>query len=315
MKKYPSQQSYAQPMAEVSVLKESTLPPFNVPLRKNSSQACASNLVQGEKLQPSSCSMPCTSASVGNVCSLSTRSSTVTTVAEDSDCNERVGSKTVESKENLQKIEFSSTAAQEDLEEKAVKKVPGEALSMSTTNETLKDVQAMTPDKPNRDSIQVGDVPCHNTIVAKRTFLNPLVASFQMDLWKLKHLNMHPKILKRSKKCTINAHVYKEILLDKDCLPLDLGPSTSEKSSTISLGMNHCRRKKAANAAAPISVNNSSSLTNNMDGEVKERIYRMVLFLQVINKEKVFWVSLRSKLALFKRNGFFEEGLNRFISK
>ncbi|XP_039018320.1 ubiquitin carboxyl-terminal hydrolase 23-like [Hibiscus syriacus] len=341
MKKEPSQLSYAQPMAEGSVLKESTLAPFNVPLRKDSSQACASNLVQGENLQPSSCSV------VGNVGGLSTGISSVTTVAKDSGCNERGDSKSglgipltlslncgglhnsgtekVASKETLQKInyaskiEFSSIAALEDMEEKAMKKVPGEAPSTSTTNETLKDAQATSPDKPNHDSTQViVHVSCHSTIdktlnerrddsSQKNLSESPcsIIPNGSLEIKapeyalckkpKKKHLkcrleNMHigirlkffraslrmhiKKKLKRSKKCTINAHVYKEILLNKDCLPLDMGPSTSEKSSTINFGMNHCRRKKAANVAALKSVNNSSSLTKNIDGDVKERIYQ-----------------------------------------
>ncbi|KAK8568535.1 hypothetical protein V6N13_106443 [Hibiscus sabdariffa] len=334
MKEVQSEQNNARPMTEGSVLKESVLPPFNVPLQKDSSQACASNIVHGENLQPSAHSV------YGNVGSLNTENSTTTTDSKDSDCNERrdskiglgipltispncgglqnSGTEKIGSKETLQKIEVSSPVALEDLEDKAVKKVPGEALSMSTTNETLKDVQATTfPDKPNCDSSQVGDVPCHSTIDKALNVrgddscqknLSESLCSIQNGSLEIKapeyapckkpkkkHLkrrlkNMHigvplkffraslhmnsKKKLKRSKKRTINAHVYKEILLDKDCLPLDLGPSTSEKSSTTSSGMNHRRRKKAASGNALKSVNNFSSLTNNIDGEVKERIYQ-----------------------------------------
>ncbi|KAK8659990.1 hypothetical protein V6N13_050927 [Hibiscus sabdariffa] len=337
-KKVPSLQNHAQPLAEGSVLTESNLPP--TPVRMESSQACASHLIHVENLQPSACSV------VGNVGSPNTENSTITTGAKDSDCNENGDSKVglgipltispncgglqnsgtvkIACKDTLKKInfaskiEFSSTAALEDLEEKAVKKDPGEALSMRTTNETLKDVQATTsPEKPNYNGSQVVNVSCHSTI--EKTLNERGDDNIQKNLSefpcsipngsleikaaerapckkpKKKHLkswlkNMHigirlkffrtslhmhsKKKLKRSNKRPINIHVCKEILLDKDCSPLDLGPSTSEKSSTISLGMNHRRRKKAAIDAALESVNNSSSMTNNIDGEVKERIYQ-----------------------------------------
>ncbi|KAK8656629.1 hypothetical protein V6N13_098574 [Hibiscus sabdariffa] len=336
-KKVPSPQNYAQPLAEGSVLTESNLPPL--PLRMDSSQACASHLIHGENLQPSACSV------VGNVSSPNTENSIITTGAKDSDCNENGDSKVglgipltispncgglqnsgtvkIVSKDTLKKInfaskiEFSSTPALEVLEERAVKNVPGEALSMSTTNEPLKNVQATTsPEQPNYDGSQVVNVSCHNTIEKtlnergddnsqknlsefpcsipngsleikaaehapckkpKRKHLKSPLKNMHIGI-RLKifrtSLHMHrKKKLKRSKKRTMNIHVYKEILLDKDCLPFDMGPSTSEKSSTISLGMNHRRRKKAANAASLESVNNSSSMTNNID-EVKERIYQ-----------------------------------------
>lgn len=80
MKEVPSQQNHV--MAEGSVPKESILPPFNV-LLKDSSEACASNLVQGENLQPSACSVG------GNLGSYNTENSTVTSGGKDSDCNER----------------------------------------------------------------------------------------------------------------------------------------------------------------------------------------------------------------------------------
>ena len=84
MKKVPSQQNYVQLMAEGSVLKESILPSSNVPILKDSSQASASDLVHGENLKPSACSV---------VGSSNIENSTVTTGAKDSDCNERENSK------------------------------------------------------------------------------------------------------------------------------------------------------------------------------------------------------------------------------
>lgn len=86
-------------------------------------------------------------------------------------------------------------------------------------------------------------------------------------------LHMHSKKKhKKSKKCTLKAHVLlKDNLLDKDCFPSDLGSSTSEKFSTISLGLIHHRRKKVAYKNVN---NNSSSLMSNINGEVKERIYQ-----------------------------------------
>ncbi|XWS26262.1 hypothetical protein CRYUN_Cryun26dG0016400 [Craigia yunnanensis] len=341
VKEMPSQQNYVQLMAEGSMLKKSILPSSNVPLLKDSSQASASNLVHGENLQPSACSV------VGNVGSSNIENSTVTTGAKYSDCNERGNSKRdfgvpvtispncgglqnsgtdkVATKETLQKINFASnievpsTVALEDLIAKVVKKVPGEAPSRSTTNEMSKNVQAIkSPDKPNCDSSQVGDVSSHSTsdkslnekgddssqktifespssipnrsLETKAPEYSPCRKSKKKHLkhqlknmhivLKLKFfrasLHMHSKKKhKRSKKRRLNAHVLcKENLLDKDCFPSDLGLSTSEKSSTISLGSNY-GIKKAANDTALKNFNNSaSSLMNTIVGEFKERIYQ-----------------------------------------
>ncbi|TYI71562.1 hypothetical protein E1A91_D08G304500v1 [Gossypium mustelinum] len=331
MKEVPSLQNHV--MAEGSVLKESFFPPFNVP-SKDSSEACSSNLVQGEDLQPSACSVG------GNLGSSKTENSTVTTGGKDSDCNERgntkggfeipvtlspncggfqnSGTAKIASKETLQKIscaskiEVSSTVALEDLIEKAVKKVPGKALSMSTTSETSKNAQAtMSLDKPICNSSQAGDVSSHSTIdktlnergdtsSEKKIFESPSsIPNGSLEIKApckkptKKHLkrqlrNMHigiklkifraslhmhsKKKHKKSKKRTLKAYVLlKDNLLDKDCFPSDLGSSTSEKFSTISLGLIHHRRKKAANKNVNI---NSGSLMNNINGEVKERIYQ-----------------------------------------
>ncbi|KAB2072146.1 hypothetical protein ES319_A08G271600v1 [Gossypium barbadense] len=332
MKEVPSLQNHV--MAEGSVLKESIFPPFNVP-SKDSSEACASNLVQGEDLQPSACSVG------GNLGSSKAENSTVTSGGKDSDCNERgntkggfeipvtlspncgglqnSGTEKIASKETLQKISFASkievsstVVALEDLIEKAAKKVPGKALSMSTTSETSKNTQAtMSPDKPICNSSQAGDVSSHSTIDKtlnergdnsgkKKIFESPsslpngsLEIKAPCKKPTKKHLkrqlrNMHigiklkifraslhmhsKKKHKKSKKRTLKAHVLlKDNLLDKDCFPSDLGSSTSEKFSTISLGLIHHRRKKAANKNVNI---NSGSLMNNINGEVKERIYQ-----------------------------------------
>ncbi|MBA0710333.1 hypothetical protein Golax_025316 [Gossypium laxum] len=331
MKEVPSLQNHV--MAEGSVLKESIFPPFNVP-SKDSSEACSSNLVQGEDLQPSACSVG------GNLGSSKTENSTVTTGGKDSDCIERgntkggfeipvtlspncggfqnSGTAKIASKETLQKISFaskievSSTVALEDLIEKAVKKVPGKALSMSTTSETSKNAQAtMSLDKPICNSSQAGDVSSHSTIdktlnergdnssekkisespssipngslEIKAPCKKPTKKHLKRQLRnmhigiKLKifraSLHMHSKKKhKKSKKRTLKAHVLlKDNLLDKDCFPSDLGSPTSEKFSTISLGLIHHRRKKAANKNVSI---NSGSLMNNINGEVKERIYQ-----------------------------------------
>ncbi|KAG4189889.1 hypothetical protein ERO13_A08G251700v2 [Gossypium hirsutum] len=332
MKEVPSLQNHV--MAEGSVLKESIFPPFNVP-SKDSSEACASNLVQGEDVKPSACSVG------GNLGSSKAENSTVTSGGKDSDCNERgntkggfeipvtlspncgglqnSGTEKIASKETLQKISFASkievsstVVALEDLIEKAVKKVPGKALSMSTTSETSKNTQAtMSPDKPICNSSQAGDVSSHSTIDKtlnergdnsgkKKIFESPsslpngsLEIKAPCKKPTKKHLkrqlrNMHigiklkifraslhmhsKKKHKKSKKRTLKAHVLlKDNLLDKDCFPSDLGSSTSEKFGTISLGLIHHRRKKAANKNVNI---NSGSLMNNINGEVKERIYQ-----------------------------------------
>ncbi|KHG21280.1 Ubiquitin carboxyl-terminal hydrolase 23 -like protein [Gossypium arboreum] len=284
MKEVPSLQNHVT--AEGSVLKESIFPPFNVP-SKDSSEACASNLVQGEDLQPSACSVG------GNLGSSKAENSTVISGGKDSDCNERgnteggfeipvtlspncgglqnSGTEKIASKETLQKISFaskievSSTVALEDLIEKAVKKVPGKALSMSTTSETSKNTQAtMSPEKPICNSSQAGDVSSHSTIDKtlnergdnsgkKKIFESP--SSLPNGSLEIKAPCKKPtkKHLKRQLR---NMHI---------------GSSTSEKFSTISLGLIHHRRKKAANKNVNI---NSGSLMNNINGEVKERIYQ-----------------------------------------
>ncbi|XWS17779.1 hypothetical protein CRYUN_Cryun33cG0096800 [Craigia yunnanensis] len=341
MNEVRSQQNYVQLMAEGSVLKESILPSSNMPILKDPSQASALDLVHGENLKPLACSVG------GNVGSSNIENSTVTTGAKDSDCNERENSKRdfgvpmtispncgglqnlgtdkVATKETLQKINFasnievSSTVALEDLIDKAVKKVPGEAPSMSATSETSKNFQAIRSlDKPNCDSSQVivRDASSHSTSdkslkenssqkniskspssipngsletkapeyapcrKSKKKHLKHQLKNMRISL-KLNFfrssLDMHSKKKhKRSKKRKLNAHVLcKENLLDKDCFPSDLGPSTSEKSSTISLGSIHCGKKKAANGTALKNVNNrASSMMNTIDGEFKERIYQ-----------------------------------------
>ncbi|XP_022754516.1 ubiquitin carboxyl-terminal hydrolase 23-like isoform X2 [Durio zibethinus] len=311
MKEVPSQQNTVQLMAESSVLK------------KDSSQASASNLVHA-----------------------------VTAVAKDSDSNESgktekefgvtmtispncggfqnsVADK-VATKETLQKINLASnidvsiTVAIEDLIQEAVKKVPGENPSTSTTNEISKKIHAIrSPNKPNCDSSEIGDVSNHSTCdkslnekrddislkirsespsnmpngsleteapeyapcrKSKKKHLKRQLNNMHMGL-KLKFfrasLHMHSrKKHKRTKKSTLKAHILcKESLLGKDCFPSDLGPSTSEKSSTISLGSIHHGRKKAANDAMKNVNNSATSLMNTIDGEFKERIFENVTIL------------------------------------
>ncbi|XP_022750244.1 ubiquitin carboxyl-terminal hydrolase 23-like isoform X2 [Durio zibethinus] len=343
MKEVPSHQDYVQLMAERSVLNLSILPSPNVPLLKASSQSSASNLVHGENLQPSVCSV------VGNVGSSNIEISTITVGAKDSDCNERGNSKrdfgvpvtmspncgglqnsdtdNIVTKQTLQKINFapnievsSTVVALEDFIDKAVNNVSGEVPSSSNTNETLKNVQAFrSPNRPDCDSSQVGDVssvstsdkslnekgddssqkntsdfpwsipngslntkapeyaPCRKskTKHLKRQLKNMHIG-LKLTLFRAS-LHIHSKKKhKRSKKCTLNSDVLcKENLLDKDCFPSDLGPSTSEKSSTMSLGLIQCGRKNAGIGTALESVSNSaSSLMNTIHGEFKERIYQ-----------------------------------------
>ncbi|XVE97473.1 hypothetical protein REPUB_Repub03eG0022800 [Reevesia pubescens] len=333
MKEVPSRQNTVQLMAESSVLKkESVLPSSNVPLLKDSSQASVSNLVHGENLQPSVGSV------VSNVESSNIENSTVPTGAKDSDCNEsgnckrefgvqvmispksgglqNSGTDKIETKETLQKIniasniEVSSTVALENLIDKAVKKVPDEAPSTSTTDETPKNVHAIrSPNKPNSDSSKIGDVSNHSSSdkslnekgddgsqkISESSSSMPdgslenEAPEYAPGRKSKKHLkcqrkNMHiglkskffmaslqmhkKKKHKRSKKCTLNAHVLsKEILLDKDCFPSDLGPSTSEKSSKITLDSIR-GRKKEANVK-----NSASSLMKTVEGAFKVRVY------------------------------------------
>ncbi|MBA0681214.1 hypothetical protein Goari_012868, partial [Gossypium aridum] len=284
MKEVPSLQNHV--MAEGSVLKESIFPPFNVP-SKDSSEACSSNLVQGEDLQPSACSVG------GNLGSSKTENSTVTTGGKDSDCNERgntkggfeipvtlspncggfqnSGTAKIASKETLQKISFaskievSSTVALEDLIEKAVKKVPGKALSMSTTSETSKNAQAtMSLDKPICNSSQAGDVSSHSTIVKT---LNERGDNSSEKKISESHSSIPNGSLEIKAPCKKPTKKHPKRQLRN----MHIGSPTSEKFSTISLGLIHHRRKKAANKNVSI---NSGSLMNNINGEVKERIYQ-----------------------------------------
>ncbi|PPD78100.1 hypothetical protein GOBAR_DD24986 [Gossypium barbadense] len=284
MKEVPSLQNHV--MAEGSVLKESFFPPFNVP-SKDSSEACSSNLVQGEDLQPSACSVG------GNLGSSKTENSTVTTGGKDSDCNERgntkggfeipvtlspncggfqnSGTAKIASKETLQKIscaskiEVSSTVALEDLIGKAVKKVPGKALSMSTTSETSKNAQAtMSLDKPICNGSQAGDVSSHSTI--DKTLNERGDNSSEKKIFKSPSSIPNGSLeIKAPCKKPTKKHLKRQLR------NMHIGSSTSEKFSTISLGLIHHRRKKAANKNVNI---NSGSLMNNINGEVKERIYQ-----------------------------------------
>ncbi|PPR85913.1 hypothetical protein GOBAR_AA34773 [Gossypium barbadense] len=285
MKEVPSLQNHV--MAEGSVLKESIFPPFNVP-SKDSSEACASNLVQGEDLQPSACSVG------GNLGSSKAENSTVTSGGKDSDCNERgntkggfeipvtlspncgglqnSGTEKIASKETLQKISFASkievsstVVALEDLIEKAAKKVPGKALSMSTTSETSKNTQAtMSPDKPICNSSQAGDVSSHSTI--DKTLNERGDNSSEKKIFKSPSSIPNGSLeIKAPCKKPTKKHLKRQLR------NMHIGSSTSEKFSTISLGLIHHRRKKAANKNVNI---NSGSLMNNINGEVKERIYQ-----------------------------------------
>ncbi|KAK6236918.1 hypothetical protein QUC31_020718 [Theobroma cacao] len=343
MKQVPSQRNNVHLMAESSVLKkESVFPSSNGSLLKDQSQATVSNPIHGENLQLSAHSV------VDNVDSSNIENSTVTIGAKDSDCNERGNSKRdfgvpmtmspncggpqnlatdkLATREPSQKInlssniEVSSTVTLEDCINKAVKKVPGEAPSMSTTDETSKNVDPIgSPNKPNCESSQVEDASNNSTSdksLNKRgddgrqniifespwSMPNGCLKKGALDYapcrnskkkhLKLRRKNMHiglrfkifrpslhmrsKKKHKRSKKRTLNAHVLgKTILSDEDLFPEDLGPSTSEKSSTITLGLIYRGRKKAANDIDMKNVSNSaSSFVNTIDGEFKERIYQ-----------------------------------------
>ncbi|XWS70400.1 hypothetical protein CRYUN_Cryun03dG0045000 [Craigia yunnanensis] len=338
MKEVPSKQNTVQLMAESSVLKKkSILPSSNVPLLKDSSQASASNLIHGENVQPSVPSM------VGNVETSNIENSTVTTGAKDSDCNESGNSKKefgvpttispncgglqnpctdkIVTKETLQKInlasniDVSSTVALEDLIDKALEKVPCEAPSKGTIDETSKNIHAIrSPNKPNCDSTQIGHVsncstsdkllnekgydssqkiisespssmpngsleteapeyaPCRKSKKLLKRQPKNMHVGLKLNFFRAS-LHMHSKKKhKRIKRCTLKASILcKESLLDKDCFPLDLGPSTSEKSSTISVGSVHYGRKKASNGTMKNVNNGASSLMNTIDGEFKER--------------------------------------------
>ncbi|XVF35553.1 hypothetical protein REPUB_Repub18cG0155600 [Reevesia pubescens] len=344
MKQLPSQENTVQLMTESSVHKnESILPSSNESLLKDSSQASASNLVDGENLQTSA-------PVVGNVESSNIEISTVSTGAKDSNCKESGNCKRefgvpvtmspncgglqnscadkIVTKETLQKINLASnievSSAVEELIDKAVKKVPGEAPSTSTTDETSKNLYAIrSPNKPNCDSSQIGDVSNHSTsdkslkekgddstqkVGSKLPSSSMPNGSLETEApeyapcrkTKKKHLkrqlkNMHigfklkiftaslhmhsKKKHKRCKKRKLNAHVLcKENLLGKDCFPSDLGPSTSEKSSTITLGLIH-GRERAANDTIVKNVDNSASFLNTEDGAFKERIHENCIVL------------------------------------
>ncbi|GMI81462.1 hypothetical protein HRI_001815500 [Hibiscus trionum] len=88
-------------------------------------------------------------------------------------------------------------------------------------------------------------------------------------------LLMHnKKKRKRNKESTLNGHVlYKGTSSDKDRYSSDLGPSTSEKSSTITFGSIRGRKKAVSDSVLKNGNSNAISLMNTVDGAFKERIY------------------------------------------
>ncbi|XVE53659.1 hypothetical protein DITRI_Ditri03aG0020700 [Diplodiscus trichospermus] len=315
MKEVSSQKNYAQLTEEGSLLKESILPSSSVPLLEHSSQASASSLVHGENLHPSLCSAVGNAGSSNIEKSTVTVTVSPNCGDLQNSHTDKIATKETLQKINFaSKVEVSSAVALEGLVDKAVKKVPVEAPAISTTSETSKNVQAIkSSDKPNCD--QVGDVSGHSTCdkslnekgdsispksnsefpssIPNRYFETKVPECAPCRISKKKHKKRQPKHIplglkffraslhmhskkKHKKKYKSNAYVLcKENLLDKDCFPSDLGPSTSEKSSTTSLGSIHCGRKKAPKDTALKDVSNSAcSLMKSTDAEFKERIYQ-----------------------------------------
>ncbi|GKU87198.1 hypothetical protein SLEP1_g1641 [Rubroshorea leprosula] len=88
-------------------------------------------------------------------------------------------------------------------------------------------------------------------------------------------LGLRKKKHKRSKHHKFDRlNLSTELLLDKDCLSTDLGPSTSEKSSRITFASSSSRRKKAANNTDKMNVGNVNvcSVMTAIEREFKERI-------------------------------------------
>ncbi|GMI81461.1 hypothetical protein HRI_001815400 [Hibiscus trionum] len=221
--------------------------------------------------------------------------------------SDKIATKVTSQEINLaSNIEVSNIVASEDLIDKAVKIAPGEV--PSATAEPSKDVHSIrSPKRPHCGSNMIGDVSSEKgddncqKIITKSPSCIPN-GSLETEapqftpcrkskkLLKRQHKNIplglkskffmaslirhNKKKRKRNKESTLNGHVlYQGTSLDKDCYSSDLGPSTSEKSSTITLGSVHRRKKAVGDGILKNGNNNAISSMNTVDGAFKERIY------------------------------------------
>ncbi|KAL5842060.1 hypothetical protein ACOSQ3_012663 [Xanthoceras sorbifolium] len=81
---------------------------------------------------------------------------------------------------------------------------------------------------------------------------------------------------KKSKLRTLDPqNLIAELLMDKDGISSDPGPSKSEKCRSISLNSSHCRKKSAKGAAQKkVKICNGNSLVNGINGDLRDRVYQ-----------------------------------------
>ncbi|TYG67179.1 hypothetical protein ES288_D05G057700v1 [Gossypium darwinii] len=209
-------------------------------------------------------------------------------------CTDKIVTKETLQKINLaSNIEVSNTVTLDDSIDKAVKRAPGEA---------SKNVHAIrSPNKPHCDSNKIGDVSYQSsrdkslneksddnsqkTISRSPSSMpngsleteDPEYAPCRKS--KKKHLKRKPKNMPLGLKSKffmasllMHGKKKRKRSKDKDCCSLDLGPSTCEKFSTITLGSVHGRKRTADDTTQKNGDNSASSLMNTVDVASKERI-------------------------------------------
>lgn len=133
-------------------------------------------------------------------------------------------------------------------------------------------------------SLQVKVSDCKSHKKSKKIKLRRQVPSLTFRSSMLLKASLGIRKKKKHKKSKLRSldtkSLSKELLMDKNCFPSDLGPSTSEKTNTILLASTHSPRKEAksfsrteANGNATKDGNSyGESLENVVDGEFRDRI-------------------------------------------
>ncbi|PPS04216.1 hypothetical protein GOBAR_AA16460 [Gossypium barbadense] len=209
-------------------------------------------------------------------------------------CTDKIVAKETLQKINLaSNIKVSNTVTLDDSIDKAVKQAPSEA---------SKNVHAIrSPNKPHCDSNKIGDVSYHSsrdkslnekgddnsqkTISRSPSSMpngsleteDPEYAPCRKS--KKKHLKRKPNNMPLGLKSKffiasllMHGKKNRKRSKEKDCCSLDLGPSTCEKFSTITLGSVHGRKRTADDTTQKKGDNSASSLMNTVDVASKERI-------------------------------------------
>ncbi|KAA3489936.1 ubiquitin carboxyl-terminal hydrolase 23 [Gossypium australe] len=209
-------------------------------------------------------------------------------------CTDKIVTKETLQKINLaSNIEVSNTVTLDDSIDKAVKKTPGEA---------SKNVHVIrSPNKPHCDSNKIGDVSYHSSrdkslkekgddnsqkTISRSPSSMPNGSLETEDpefvpcrKSKKKHLKRKPNNMPLGLKSKffmasllMHGKKKRKRCKEKDCCSLDLGPTTCEKFSTITLGSVHGRKRTADDTTQRNADNSASSLMNTVDVASKERI-------------------------------------------